>query len=261
MTLGTEGAPPARCSPVPGAAGRVGCGGPKARSWQRSWPARPRGAWRAARTAPALIVFAGAGRQVGTHVPHRAGPRACRLSPRSCPASSAFFPSHPSLLGTGMDPVPPSPWGAGGGGGPRCAGACSACAECRGERCPAPRHGRALGSHRAGLGTAKPLPVPKHGEGVPQCPPSQRLLQEGRRAPGWPGDGRHRRCSLVGCLGLFPRLAGLSWSRRRRALSTDAAKASIHLLRAAVNHPPAMPVALLPSQPGCPAARGSPGEG
>lgn len=133
---GDRRSPASSLLPRAGAAGRVGCGGPKARSWQSSWPARPRGAWRAARTAPALIVFAGAGRQVGTHVPHRAGPRACRLSPRSCPASSAFFPSHPSLLGTGMDPVPPSPWGAGGGGGPRCAGACSACAECRGERCP-----------------------------------------------------------------------------------------------------------------------------
>lgn len=53
------------------------------------------------RHPPALIVFPGVGRQVGTHVlhppQHRApGPRSCLVSLRSCPASSAFFPPHPS---------------------------------------------------------------------------------------------------------------------------------------------------------------------
>lgn len=144
-------------------------------------------------------------RQVGTHVPIAPAPRVpCRLSPRSCPASSAFFPSHPSRLGTGLDPVPPSPRAAGGGGGPRCAGACSACARRRGERCPAPRRGCARGSRRAGVGAAKSVPVPKQGEGAAECPSSQRPLREGRRVPGWPETAATAAARRLGAWGSLP---------------------------------------------------------
>lgn len=119
------------------------------------------------------------------------------------------------------------------------AGGQGACAERRRERCAAP-------------GTAVPaLPSPCRprawGGGGRVSPPSQRPLQERR------GGGRRPAPPLPGWV-----LGALCPSRwavvepPSPALSTDAAKASIHLLRAAVNHPPAMPLALLPSRPGCP---------
>ncbi|XP_039587671.1 collagen alpha-1(III) chain-like [Passer montanus] len=121
--------------PAPGPAG---CGGPGAERGAGSAPGPPVPAVPGEPPAPPRRSLLSRRGDRSGHMCPIGRPRACRLSPRSCPASSAFFPSHPCWLGTGLDPVPPSPRGAGGGGGPRSAGACSACARCRGQRSPAP---------------------------------------------------------------------------------------------------------------------------
>ena len=61
----------------------------------------------------------------------------------------------------------PSRGGGGGGEGPRCARVCSAHASCRGEGHGAPRRSHTLGSRCAAVGTAKPVPIPKHRVGDP----------------------------------------------------------------------------------------------
>lgn len=169
MTLGTA-ARPARCSPGPGPRSALAAGGLKEPSSElAALLARPSPRCLAScPLRPGANCFSRRGETGRDSCAHRAEPRACRLSPRSCPASSAFFPSHPSLLGTGLDPVPPFPWGAGGGEGPRCAGAGSACAERRGERCPAPRHGRARARPQACGGGSQVSPFPATAPGGPE---------------------------------------------------------------------------------------------
>lgn len=233
VALGTQGAPAALCSPGRAALAVVGL---KARSWQRSRPARPRGAWRGARTAPAPD-------RSGHMCPHRHGPARAGYRRDLVPRPALSSPLIPARLARGWILFLPRP------GARRWRGA----KERRGVR-RVPR-GAGPGSP-ARLLSAEPLPVPRHGEGVAKCPRPQRLLQEGRRAPGGRETAATAGAPWLGAWGSLP--VSL---RCRRALSTDAEKASIHLLRAAVNHPPAMPVAALPSQPGCPAARGSPGQG
>lgn len=101
-----DSSPSSSLLPRAWSAGRVGCGGAEgadlgARSWQRSWPARPRGAWRAARSAPALIVFPGAGRQVGTHVPIAPSPARAAYRRDLVPRPALSSPLIPPCLARG----------------------------------------------------------------------------------------------------------------------------------------------------------------
>jgi len=166
-------------------------------------------------------------------VPHRRQRRG-RSSTRAgyrrdlVPRPALSSPLVPPCLGTGMDPVPPLP-----GGKRRWRGA-KVCWGVLGARlvpeggCGAPRHDRGTGSHRASVGTAKPVPVPRLGAGEPQCPCFSATALG--KAGGCRGGREMAAAAGAPCLGAWgslPVSLGCHESRRRRALSTDASK-SIH---------------------------------
>lgn len=142
-------------------------------------------------------------------------PRVPAITPRSCPTSSPFFPSHPSFaLARGRDPVPPFPpgrrrwrgakvrWGVLGarlvpGRGGKDAGL----------------PGTAVPSAATAPAWALPSPClsPSAGQGTAGVPLPRGRAREGWRTLGWPGDGHRRRGSLFRRLGLVARLAGVSW--------------------------------------------------
>lgn len=112
------------------------------------------------------------------------------------------------------------------------------------------------------VGTAEPVSVPKPRVGDPQRAPSWLLLRGRLEGAGVAGRQPPPPVLPVLVLGAHcPSRWGVMRAAVARLKALTLAKASARLRPAGVNHPPAMPVAALPSQPGCPTDPAAPSQG